>query len=108
MSARIWLSYDLGVDGDYEGMYHLLDNLHAVECGDSCASIQVDTPAKKDVFEQIKRQIRAAMKIRPRDRIYVIGRDAAGKWVGRFVFGSRKSSPWVGYATTGEAASDEE
>ena len=30
----IWLSYDLGVDGDYENLYAWLDHKEAKECGD--------------------------------------------------------------------------
>lgn len=35
---RIWLSFDLGVSGDYEGMYAWLDDKRAKECGSSVAS----------------------------------------------------------------------
>ena len=33
----IWLSFDLGVAGDYPGLYKWLDEHDAVECGDSVA-----------------------------------------------------------------------
>ena len=29
---RIWLSFDLGISGDYEGMYAWLDDKNAQEC----------------------------------------------------------------------------
>lgn len=41
MEVRIWISYDLGADGDYAGMYTWLDRHNAVECGNSMASLLV-------------------------------------------------------------------
>jgi hypothetical protein len=32
--AAVWISFDLGVRGDYEGMYAWLDTHNAKECGD--------------------------------------------------------------------------
>lgn len=40
VKSAIWLSYDLGVNGDYEGMYAWLDNHGAKECGGSVAYLQ--------------------------------------------------------------------
>ena len=37
MKQAIWLSYDLGVRGDYEGLYAWLDKHQAKECGDNIA-----------------------------------------------------------------------
>lgn len=33
MEVRVWLGYDLGVKGDYPGMYAFLDDHDAIECG---------------------------------------------------------------------------
>lgn len=35
----LWISYDLGSDGDYDGIYTFLGKYEAVECGDSVARI---------------------------------------------------------------------
>lgn len=35
----VWLSYDLGVDGDYEALYYWLDAHEGRECGDSMAYV---------------------------------------------------------------------
>jgi hypothetical protein len=35
LKKTIWLSYDLGIRGDYKGLYEWLDNHEAKECGDS-------------------------------------------------------------------------
>ena len=34
-TSTIWISYDLGVRGDYEGLYAWLDSHGAKECGDT-------------------------------------------------------------------------
>lgn len=39
---RYWLSFDLGLRGNYEDLYELLDNTEAVECGDSLATFVTD------------------------------------------------------------------
>ena len=31
----VWISYDLGIRGDYEGLYAWLDSHRAKECGDA-------------------------------------------------------------------------
>lgn len=107
MANRIWMSYDLGVDGDYEGLYRWLDKREAVECGDSCASLIWQGSA--GVLEQaIKRDLRKSVKLRTRDRIYLIFQDQNAKYKGRFVLGGRKkSAPWSGYAVNEESAVDE-
>jgi hypothetical protein len=33
----VWMSFDLGVKGDYEGLYRWLDARQARACGDSVA-----------------------------------------------------------------------
>ncbi|MHB9292468.1 hypothetical protein Holit_01566 [Hollandina sp. SP2] len=38
MSTRVWLSYDLGIKGDYANLYIWLDEHKALECGDSIAT----------------------------------------------------------------------
>lgn len=43
MRALIWLSFDLGIRGDFEGMYQFLGEHNARECGDSMASFWFET-----------------------------------------------------------------
>jgi hypothetical protein len=107
MANRVWISFDLGVDGDYEGIYRWLDRRGAVECGDSCASLLWDQQA--GVVEQaVKRDLKRSVKLRNRDRVYIIFQDHQGKYKGKFIFGGRKkSAPWAGYAMSGESAVDE-
>ena len=104
MKHLIWVSYDLGVSGDYEGMYAWLDGHGAKECGDSLASLSYEHP-NADVVEDLKADIQSAVSLAPRNRIYVI-RQEDGKMKGKFVFGSRRSSPWTGYAVSEEQVED--
>ena len=98
----VWLSYDLGVDGDYEALYEWLDSRQARECGDSVAFFT--TPFSMDVAHAITTELKRRIKLRRRDRIYLIFPRKDGKYTGRFLIGSRKHAPWAGYAvaTAGE------
>ena len=104
----VWLSFDLGVKGDYEGLYAFLDSWKARECGQSVAALVFQF--KDDLLEELKAAIEKAVEIDSRSRIYVVrtvskeGRIYAG---GRFLIGHRKASPWQGYASTGEGTKDE-
>lgn len=91
----IWLSYDLGVDGDYENLYSWLDDKEARECGDSVAALRYEYT--EDIEEEIKKDIQQHVTLREKDRIYMIFRDT-GRLKGKFIFGGRKKAPWSGYA----------
>ena len=107
MAKRIWISYDLGIDGDYDGLYRWLDAHEAVECGDSCASL-LWSKAAGGIEHSIKLDLKKSVKLRNRDRIYLIFKDSQNKRKGDFIFGGRKkSAPWTGY-TMSEASADEE
>ncbi len=97
-NKAFWVAYDLGLKGDYSGLYTWLDTVKAKECGDSIAFF---TKAYGDDFiEKIKRDIAKFTKLNNTDRVYLIFRDAeTGKTKGRFLFGGRKRAPWEGYAT---------
>ena len=94
---RIWLSYDLGVDGDYEGLYYWLDLHNAKECGDSVATLEFKY--EEDLIEELKESLSVSVKIREKDRFYVIYKDELNHQLkGKFIFGKRKVAPWKGYA----------
>jgi len=42
MKKAVWISYDLGIKGDYQGLYSWLDDHDAIECGNSVAFIQFE------------------------------------------------------------------
>jgi hypothetical protein len=102
--ARYWLSFDLGLRGNYEGLYEWLDNLNAKECGDSVATFVSDKNT-----EIIRKEL--SRIVDEKSRIYLISRiTAKGQThtVGKFIIGRRKAAPWVGYGASSSAESDEE
>lgn len=105
MKSLVWLSFDLGVSGDYENMYAWLDDHQAKECGDSVASFRFSCDG--DLPESLKTEIENAVSLNKRSRVYVVYRDE-GKLKGRYIIGRRKSAPWDGYGTREEYDDDEE
>ncbi|NJK35059.1 MAG: hypothetical protein HC919_08960 [Oscillatoriales cyanobacterium SM2_2_1] len=106
MKLSIWISYDLGVRGDYEGFYTWMDAKGAIECGDSFAFLKYEFSG--DIIETLKEEIEKNVETNKKTRIYVIYRDVeTGRIKGKFIFGKRKAAPWTGYAET-QAQSEEE
>ena len=104
MQVRIWISFDLGVKGDYPSMYAWLDNHQAVECGDNLASLFVECTDRSTVEEDVMAELRANVNLAPTDRIYVIYRREDNLTRGAFMHGQRKSSsPWTGCGTNNQA-----
>ncbi|MBI4647056.1 MAG: hypothetical protein HY738_10825 [Bacteroidia bacterium] len=104
----LWLSYDLGLKGDYQNLYAWLDNHNAKECGDSIAFIE-EYSYKNDFFIEIKQDILKNVEIKKTDRIYIITKNSENFFQGRFINGSRKNNaPWSGFGNTskGEAIED--
>jgi hypothetical protein len=106
MKIGVWISYDLGVVGDYEGMYAWLDEHKAKECGDNLAFIHYEW--SNSFVENITSSLRDAFAINKQTRIYIVYRDRdTTKIRGKFVVGTRKASPWTGYAAdAGDALAD--
>jgi hypothetical protein len=52
MNKALWLSYDLGVKGDYEGLYAWLDDHNAEECGNSVAFLHYEYCT--EIFSELK------------------------------------------------------
>jgi hypothetical protein len=87
--TRFWLSFDLGLHGNYEGLYEWLDEQDDRECGDSVASFLSDKTRDK-----LADEIREKVGEDPRARIYLIALHQGGK----FILGKRKPAPWEGYS----------
>ena len=103
-----WISYDLGLKGDYSGMYLFLDTVNAKECGDSVAFFNKNYGEVTDYEKAVKDDIEKYVKLTSTDRIYLVYlREDTHKASGKFLYGGRKRSPWEGYATTG-AQTDED
>jgi hypothetical protein len=107
MKNALWISFDLGVQADYEGMYAWLDEHQAKECGDSLAFLNYEYSGS--LLESLTADLRNSVEITKRTRIYVIYRDAETKKMkGSFIFGGRKAPPWSGFSVTvGSADTDE-
>lgn len=107
MNKAIWLTYDLGVQGDYPGLYEFLDSYKAKDCGESCAFLEF--PVRKTLLPELNRALKKQVSLKKGDRIYVIYRtDTPDKRLkGRFLSGGRKGQPpWAGYATADSTAED--
>ncbi|MCL5405277.1 MAG: hypothetical protein M1398_00870 [Deltaproteobacteria bacterium] len=104
MKKWIWISYDLGVKGDYEGLYAWLDNHDAKECGDSLAGLEYVYTS--DLVEEIQKDLSQSISLARHDRVYMIWREDR-KMKGKFLFGKRKAAPWSGYGSK-EPQIDEE
>ncbi len=98
MQKSIWLSYDLGVRGDYESLYQWLDQHSAVECGDSIAFLRYELNTNDFEFlDRLKKELNENVKFKKFDRIYAIWKDG-NKIRGKFLLGNRKAAPWAGFA----------
>ena len=97
VKQRYWLSFDLGLRGNYEELFEWLDNLGAKECADNLATF-----TSNKTREQIKRELVQFLGADRNVRVYIIDRNHGAI----FLLGKRKAAPWVGYST--EAAKVEE
>lgn len=96
-SEAIWLSYDLGIRGDYESLYAWLDQHDAKECGDSLAFFKYEYT--HDLKTELKLDLEKAIDTKTKKiRIYLIWMQE-GKQKGGFLFGGRKASPWFGHGS---------
>ena len=105
--TRYWISFDLGLNADYDPLYAWLDRQDAKECGDSVATFYSDKSR-----DQIAKELSTVLGKKPRNipmpqvnpRIYIIGMKVGGK----FIFGKRKKfPPWKGYAEVEVDSGDE-
>jgi hypothetical protein len=103
LGHSVWISFDLGLDGDYASLFEWLDANNAVECGEGFARVP-EYEYGADVVETLRKSLSGAMTVGKRTRIYVIftrGNKARGEWL----FGGRRRAPWEGYVqrnTSGE------
>jgi hypothetical protein len=105
LRAAVWLSFDLGIRGNYEGLYAWLDERGAKECGDGVAYFAFDwsPDVRKSLTEELK-----AIVDSERARVYAIITDPnTGKSRGRFLLGRRKSPPWTGFGPLKTGESDD-
>jgi len=92
-----WMSFDLGIRGDYENLYRWLDTYKARECGNNLAVFKFQ--ASDDYIEAITIDLKENVDFKDNDRIYLIYKDDSEDLIkGKFIIGKRKPSPWEGYA----------
>ncbi len=97
MKKGIWISYDLGVKGDYPSLYQWLDLNKASECGNSVAFLKYEY--KADLIIELKKDLESKVNFINGDRLYVIYKNEEDqKILGSFIRGGRKTTPWTGYA----------
>jgi hypothetical protein len=100
MKTNIWISYDLGIKGDYSGLYRWLDIHKSKECGTSTAFLNYEF--KKDLISELTQDLKSNIEFKSGDRIYLITnipKETDEKGIGgKFIIGNRKASPWEGYA----------
>lgn len=82
---RYWLSFDLGLRGNYEELYIWLDNMKALECGENIATFVTDKSVKQ-INEELAKFLKKSV------RIYIIAKSG-----GKFILGRRKRPSWAGY-----------
>ena len=108
-----WLSYDLGLKGDYERLYYWLDLHKARECGGNVAALYYTKPlgqllSDDDFAVEIKEELEKIVSFNPEDRVYLVFL-SDNKIKGKFIIGRRKPAPWAGFAPAeGEVIVDEE
>jgi hypothetical protein len=101
--AFVWMSYDLGIQGDYEGLYRWLAGHEAKECGDGMAAFSFAYRA--DLIKELTADLKKNVDVKKRARIYVVSQKDE-KPVGKFVIGGRKDAPWTGYAVQSDDGED--
>ena len=110
MKKKIYLSYDLSIQGDYNNLYKWLDAHQAKECGDSVCLLLYEFAGieKNDTDESsaemlriLKQDLSENVTFGNSDRIYMMGDlyyQTGEKLVGAWVIGSRKANnPWDGF-----------
>lgn len=108
MERLIWISFDLGIRGDYAGMYAWLDDHGAKECGDgvACLRFEHDNSSSESLEDSLLAELKESVTLDKRSRIYLVRRSDR-KVKGRFLFGKRKGSPWHGFGSRNEQEEDD-
>jgi len=105
--STVWISYDLGVRGDYEGLYAWLDAHQAKECGDSLAVLTYSHEGS--LPDQLRADLEKSITADKRTRIYIIYREHdTNKNKGAFILGGRRAAAWTGYSNSNSITVDNE
>ena len=105
MKRSIWLSFDLGIGGDFENMYAWLEDHQAKECGTGIAYVP-SYEYEGELLESLNSDISEKVQLDQRSRVYVIFTDE-GRAKGGYLKGKRRAPPWTGYGSSSELEYDE-
>ena len=114
MLKTIWISFDFGLKGDYQGLYTWLDTHNAKDCGSNVACLKIQYPNQElekspSFTEYLKADLIANVKLSKNDRLYVVYKDNTyGKMKGKWISGNRKAPAWEGYAKLEKDQADDE
>lgn len=72
MEKTYWLSYDLGIGGNYEKLYGWLDDHKAKPCGDSVAYFQYSYNQGENPDEVLKKDLLGALDLKAGNKLYII------------------------------------
>ncbi len=93
MRDMVWLSYELGEDADYPGLYRFLQRMQARECGPNLASFFFEHAG--DLPSELRQELEQSVRLTFGDRVYLIYKDPAdGEMTGLFIIGQRQPAPW--------------
>ena len=102
MTTKLWISFDLGINGDYDSIYAWLDSHKAKESGDNFAFIE-NYEYQGELKDYLKRDLKRHIKLRKSDRVYMF---SSKPLKASFIFGHRKRAPWTGFEVAGISGSD--
>lgn len=101
MEDYVILNFDLGLKGDYESLYRLLDNLNAQDCGNSTCVFRFNYSGRdldyNEKFSQLRKELEEKVSLKKGDRIYSIVHNKNGVPRGTFLYGHRQRPIWEGY-----------
>ena len=108
MKKRYWLSYDLGVGGDYAHLYQWLDDRKAVPCGNNVAYFTYEYQPGGNPDTLLKEELEQKIALKPGNILYVIRQKGdEEKTVGTYIYGKRQAAPWTGYGSVSTEEDDE-
>lgn len=95
----VWITFDLGVDGDYNGLYAWLDAHDANGCGESVAVLSYR--CEGSIPDRLRDDLKKSIDVDSHTSIYLIYRDpVTNENRGAFLFGERRAPVWNGYGAS--------
>lgn len=104
MIKNIFVTFDFGMKGDYDGLFKWLDENNAEERGYGVARIpsyNLDKNITTDlaVLKSVRETLKERINIGNSDRIYLMWPSLEKKSLAAgFAFGKQKQAPWEGFA----------